>query len=166
MAPAQKKRAASGSGKLSKPAPKASASAAGKTVRKTAAKREPAAVALARPKLSRSAAAGSGVKALRARLGITQPVMARVLGVSTRQVAALESASTQPAPPLRRRVAEIRRLAEALSRATDLSGGELELWLQEPNEGFGGLSPVEVIERGEIDRLWRLIYHLDAGALG
>jgi hypothetical protein len=36
-------------------------------------------------------------------------------------------------------------------------------WLVSPSEAFDGLKPLEVIERGEVDRLWTMIYHLDAG---
>jgi hypothetical protein len=37
-------------------------------------------------------------------------------------------------------------------------------WLEKPNDGFGSLKPVEVLERGEADRIWRMIYHLGSGA--
>ena len=37
-------------------------------------------------------------------------------------------------------------------------------WLETPNTAFGGLKPVEVMERGESDRLWRMIYHLASGS--
>jgi hypothetical protein len=36
-------------------------------------------------------------------------------------------------------------------------------WLETPSDGFGGLKPVEVVERGEGDRLWRMIYFLGSG---
>ena len=36
-------------------------------------------------------------------------------------------------------------------------------WLQIPNEAFDGLKPLEVIDRGEIDRLWSMIYDLRSG---
>ena len=36
-------------------------------------------------------------------------------------------------------------------------------WLRTPNEAFSGLKPMEVIERGEVDRIWRMIYELEAG---
>jgi len=32
-----------------------------------------------------------------------------------------------------------------------------------PTDAFDGLKPLEVIERGEVDRLWRMIYLLEAG---
>ena len=37
-------------------------------------------------------------------------------------------------------------------------------WLETPNEAFGHLKPIEVIERGEMDRLWRMLYFLGSGA--
>jgi hypothetical protein len=36
-------------------------------------------------------------------------------------------------------------------------------WLSIPNPAFEDLKPIEVIERGESDRLWRMIYYLEAG---
>ncbi len=36
-------------------------------------------------------------------------------------------------------------------------------WLDTPNEAFDGLKPIEVIERGEIDRLWNMIFYLESG---
>jgi hypothetical protein len=36
-------------------------------------------------------------------------------------------------------------------------------WLDTPNPAFEGLKPVEVIERGEIDRIWRMIYEVGSG---
>jgi hypothetical protein len=36
-------------------------------------------------------------------------------------------------------------------------------WLETPNEAFDGSTPLQVIERGESDRLWRMIYFLRSG---
>jgi hypothetical protein len=36
-------------------------------------------------------------------------------------------------------------------------------WLEAPNEALGGLKPIEMLERGEADRLWRMIYFLGSG---
>ncbi|MCU0692802.1 MAG: MbcA/ParS/Xre antitoxin family protein [Polyangiaceae bacterium] len=40
------------------------------------------------------------------------------------------------------------------------------VWLQTPNDAFGGLKPIEVVERGDIDRLWRMIHELESGSPG
>ena len=36
-------------------------------------------------------------------------------------------------------------------------------WLLQPNPAFDGSTPLQVIERGESDRLWRMIYELESG---
>ena len=36
-------------------------------------------------------------------------------------------------------------------------------WLDAPNPAFGGLKPLELVERGEIDRLWKMLYELESG---
>jgi hypothetical protein len=36
-------------------------------------------------------------------------------------------------------------------------------WLHNPNEAFDGLKPLEVIARGQIDRIWRMIFYLESG---
>ncbi len=36
-------------------------------------------------------------------------------------------------------------------------------WLERPNELLDGLKPVEAIERGEIDRVWAIIYDVKSG---
>jgi len=36
-------------------------------------------------------------------------------------------------------------------------------WLESPSEGLGGLKPVEVLERGETDRLWRVVLLIGSG---
>jgi hypothetical protein len=36
-------------------------------------------------------------------------------------------------------------------------------WLRDPNPAFENQPPLQVIERGETDRLWRMIFQIDAG---
>ena len=36
-------------------------------------------------------------------------------------------------------------------------------WLETSNQVFDGLKPLEVIERGEADRVWQMIYALRSG---
>jgi uncharacterized protein (DUF2384 family) len=54
---------------------------------------------------------------------------------------------------------------ELLQALADLTQDreEVTAWLQEPNEAFDGSSPLQVIERGESDRIWRMIYYLRSG---
>ena len=39
-------------------------------------------------------------------------------------------------------------------------------WLKEPNQAFDGSTPLQVIECGEIERLWRIIFDLDIRRAG
>ncbi|PZR72924.1 MAG: hypothetical protein DLM52_12000 [Chthoniobacterales bacterium] len=39
-------------------------------------------------------------------------------------------------------------------------------WLQRPNKQFDGSTPLQVIERGETDRLWQMIWQLREGNSG
>jgi hypothetical protein len=58
-------------------------------------------------------------------------------------------------------MAELERLTKALGEVMRESAiGE---WLKTPNPAFDGLKPLEVIDRGESDRLWEMIYFLHSG---
>ena len=63
--------------------------------------------------------------------------------------------------PTDRRIAEVVRLLDALTQV--VKPQSIRGWLTAPNAAFDGLKPVEVIERGEIDRLWRMIFFLESG---
>ena len=53
---------------------------------------------------------------------------------------------------------EIYQLREALGEVVDPQS--LGSWFTTPNASFGGLKPVEVIERGDSHRLWDLVFRL------
>ncbi len=97
---------------------------------------------------------------LRNRLNLTQPDFARMLGISIRSVAQLESGEA-PKPPADRRLTEIERLTNALAEV--IREESIGAWLKTSNEAFGGSKPLEVVERGESDRLWEMIYFLRSG---
>lgn len=97
---------------------------------------------------------------LREKLGLTQPEFAGLLPVSVRTLATLEK-GTPPTDPVARRLTELERLTNALGEVIrDSVIGE---WLKTPNPAFGGLKPLEVIDRGQSDRLWEMIYFLRSG---
>jgi Protein of unknown function (DUF2384) len=75
-------------------------------------------------------------------------------------LASLESGSP-PTDAVYRRLIELRRMTSALPEV--MKKESLGKWLQTPNEAFDGLKPLEVIERGESDRLWSMIYFLRSG---
>ena len=53
------------------------------------------------------------------------------------------------------------QLFTALEEVVESSA--INAWLTTPNEAFDGLKPLDVIERGEIDRIWQMIYQLRSG---
>lgn len=107
----------------------------------------------------RSVKANSVVN-LRKQLQLNQAVFARLLPVSVRSLATLESGSP-PSEVVARRLKELQRLTNALTEV--IKQESLGKWLQIPNEAFGGLKPLEVIDRGESDRIWSMIYFLRSG---
>ncbi|WP_437200835.1 hypothetical protein [Planctomicrobium sp. SH664] len=60
-----------------------------------------------------------------------------------------------------RAISQIRRLVAALEEVMDPQ--IIGPWLNSPNESFDGSKPLEVIERGQIDRIWQMIYELRSG---
>jgi hypothetical protein len=106
---------------------------------------------------------GPDVMAIRRGYGMSRVAFARLTGFSERALANWESHKQAPDVPTTRRLRELERLRKAL--CTIITPEGLATWLDGPNQAFGGLKPLEVIERGETDRLWRMIFELDAGAM-
>lgn len=102
------------------------------------------------------------VRAIRERLDLTQPEFGRLVGVSTRTVASLERPDFHPRDELRRKVMEILRLCNALGDV--MRPESVGRWLVTPNPAFDHLKPIELAERGEIDRLWAMVHHLRSGS--
>jgi DNA-binding XRE family transcriptional regulator len=100
------------------------------------------------------------VAQVRAELGVTQDILARMIGVSSHSVTGWEGGASINESSARRLV-EMQRLASALKQV--MQADFLPRWLVTPNEGLGGISPVEALERGESDRLWRVVFLLGSG---
>ncbi len=101
---------------------------------------------------------------LRQNMGLSRADFARTVGLSERSVANWESGTELKDSSLRT-IIEVARLYIKLAQ----SFGSPELlasWLKTPNSAFGGSQPLQVIERGEIDRIWRMIYFLESGSPG
>jgi len=106
-----------------------------------------------------SPSAPRSLKEIRESTGLTQPELARLMGLSTRWVAAQEASPVDPTAD--RRVAEVVRLLDSLTQV--VQPGAIRGWLAAPNPAFEGLNPIEVVERGEIDRLWQMIFYMESG---
>jgi DNA-binding transcriptional regulator YiaG len=130
--------------------------------RPTRAKVHPAGKLAAAVARTRTLTAGRPVAALRASLGVPRNKFARLVGRTERAVIDWETGKSHPQGLSQQRVRELERLTEALQNLFDSK--VLGAWFDTPNQALGGFKPVEVIERGESDRLWRMIYELQAGA--
>src|SRR4051812_21144435 len=96
-------------------------------------------------KTGSGSAKSSVVGEIRKRLQLNQAVFARLVPVSVRSLATLESGHP-PTEAIARRLNELRRLTSALSEV--MKKDSLGNWLQTPNAAFDGLKPLEVIDRG------------------
>ncbi len=113
-----------------------------------------------RASISATADRRPSAAALRVGLHLSRQDFARLSGFSVRKIADLEKEVATKAST-ERRLAELRRLQQGLART--MKAEFVGEWLRTPNGAFDGLKPIEVIERGEVDRLWRMIYLLEAG---
>lgn len=100
------------------------------------------------------------VSEVRQQYGVPRRTFARLIDVSERSLADLEKGK-KPSEGVTRRVNEVGRLRQALTKIIDSDA--VSEWLQEPNQAFDGLKPIEVVERGESDRIWQMVYYLESG---
>lgn len=105
---------------------------------------------------------GELLSRLRHEMGLNRADFARMVGLSERSVAAWEGGADLKESSLRT-IVEIGRLYAKLGQSF-ASPEQLAAWLKTPNKAFGGSQPLQVIERGEIDRIWRMIYFLESGS--
>lgn len=100
------------------------------------------------------------VLGVRTRLGFSQQELARVTGYSVRAIAGWE-AGKKLSGAARQKVVETDRLRAALAEI--MPAAQVGEWMRTPNPAFEGQSPIRVIERGEADRIWRMIAQIDSG---
>jgi hypothetical protein len=97
------------------------------------------------------------------KFGLRQETLSRLTGFSLRAVAGWASGK-QPSAPVQRALTEMDRLLDQLSRL--MAPKQVEKWLKQPNSALDGSTPVQVIERGQIDRIWRMLYFVESGEPG
>ena len=105
---------------------------------------------------------GKAVKVsdVRKLFGVSQDELARITGYSVRAIAGWE-AGKKLSEAARQKIVETERLRSALVELVPLA--ELGGWMRKPNPAFEGQSPIQVIECGEADRIWRMIIQIDSG---
>ena len=94
---------------------------------------------------------------------LRQETLSRMTGFSLRAVAGWSNGKT-PSTPVRRALVEMDRLLDSLARL--MRPKDVGRWLKEPNPALDGSTPVQVIERGQTDRIWRLLYFLESAEPG
>ena len=57
-----------------------------------------------------------------------------------------------------------KRVPDGLARV--LQPAQVGHWLKSPNPAFDGSTPLQLVERGEIDRIWRMLFDLESGQPG
>lgn len=87
--------------------------------------------------------------------------LARASGFAVRSLSGWKAGRQRASDIAVRRMGELRRLHDALARA--MKPEFLPQWLNTPNAAFGELKPIEVIERGQQDRLWRMLFEIQSG---
>jgi signal transduction histidine kinase len=95
------------------------------------------------------------IKDLCRRTSISLDTFTRLLGVSRRAVGGWISGNEIPNKSNQKKLNELFRLFTALNGLVDLN--KIGPWLEQANMNLNGATPLEVIERGESDRIWRLI---------
>ncbi len=108
----------------------------------------------------RPTASPLSVGSVRGRLGLSRKLFSRLAGFSDRAIADWEGGKPVSEQGLRH-IKELDHFRDRLSEFVQAEA--IPTWLDTPNEAFDGLKPLEVIERGEIDRLWNMIFYLEPG---
>lgn len=99
----------------------------------------------------------------RAAFKMPQPVVVRMTGFSPRSVAKW-SEGVPPSPKQEKALVEMDRLLDGLARV--MRPAQVGQWLKAPNPAFDGSTPLQLVERGETDRIWRMLYDLESGQPG
>ena len=94
---------------------------------------------------------------------VTQDTFTRLAGFSPRAVASWVQGQ-KPSASTERRLTELKRIFAAFE--TLVAKEAIGPWLKESNPAFDGSTPLQVIARGETDRIWRMIYELQSGEPG
>jgi transcriptional regulator with XRE-family HTH domain len=103
------------------------------------------------------------VRKLAKQSGLTLDLLARMLRISRRAVAAWLGGQ-QPSRSNKVRLIEFGRMYQALSELVEPSA--IGPWLEKSNLSLQGSTPLQVIERGESDRIWRIVWQLREGNVG
>ncbi len=94
---------------------------------------------------------------------LPQPMLVRLTGFSPRSVAKWSQGEI-PSAKQEKALVEMDRLLDGLARV--MKPVKVGRWLKQPNTVFDGSTPLQVVERGELDRIWRMLYDHESGQPG
>jgi hypothetical protein len=100
------------------------------------------------------------VKRFCRRFSVIRTDLTRLTGYSLRSVDKWASGE-KPGKAAQKHLTEMARLFDALAEI--MEPDYIGEWLKTPNPAFEGSTPLQVIERGESDRLWRMLYLIESG---
>lgn len=103
------------------------------------------------------------LRVLARKAGMSLDMLARALSVSRRSIGGWLSGE-EPSRLNRVRINELQRFVDALCEV--VKSEKLGPWWERPASNFGGSTPLQLLERGEIDRLWRMVWELRGGNSG
>jgi hypothetical protein len=99
----------------------------------------------------------------REKFHLAQPVVVRLTGFSPRSVSKWAQGET-PSQKQEKALVEMDRLLDGLARVMEAK--EIGRWMNTANAAFDGSTPAQVVERGETDRIWRMLYDVESGQPG
>ena len=99
----------------------------------------------------------------RKKFHLAQPLVVRLTGFSPRSVAKWAQGES-PSHKQEKALVEMDRLLDSLARVMETEA--VGRWMKSPNPAFDGSTPMQVIERGEMDRIWRMLYDVESGQPG
>jgi hypothetical protein len=103
------------------------------------------------------------VSVLAKEAGMNYDMLARALSVSRRSISGWLSGHA-PERINRVRINEFGRLVTELR--TIIKPEKLKGWWNQPVANFAGSTPLQILERGETDRIWRMIWEIREGNSG
>lgn len=86
---------------------------------------------------------------------------ARLAAISQRKLADIEAGKLVASEVDLRKINEVQRILEAL--ADVIREPAIGPWMEQANPAFEGMTPAQVIEAGQSDRIWSMIYQLQSG---
>ena len=91
---------------------------------------------------------------------VVRPDLTRLTGYSLRSVDKW-AGGDKPSAAAQKQLKELIRLFDALADLMETA--YVGTWIKDSNEAFDGSTPLQIIERGESDRIWRMVYQLQTG---